>query len=797
MKNCILCLFFKLSLLGSQIGNTQVKSIFRNLYKKFTRNYSIVSNEYDSYFGEIEKNKEKSKYSCKYLKYWFYDQAIANNINESDIDFFPSLWSNLVRSLPGIRDFPCEFYSLKLDEIKEIKQLYDYFALYDGYPDEALRNFKIYDSVHCKYFKEAIDFYKRMKSRCPNNESSEYCKEFHEYSKDSKFEKALLSFRGICKHKTLNTTPGGGDETKVTLDQDLQKLADGDNFLNDILLSQFYEVLNIGFNNYEESHICNNLIKDSNSYHITKICNKLNAILEKWDQILKPSESVINSKYCEYLNYWIHDQINDKLFRKKTTTLIYTAWDILNKYKITSKNNCWHKNFNVPEKDFKNKKKIFEFLEYYNVIKSKMEKIDTLKKEEYCEYLKSIFSLYYTVKHEDLCKKSTVYKDEVDYFQKTIKDGDLAFLKKNCPGKNIELLFKKEQSSPGKGNQNPQLTKGKQGDELNSLSSETNSNDLDNVEGIDNYCGICINMLKLEKDYPGINELCKTFAKNLSKIKDKGDYNDYCLDLTYWTYDKLSGMLNSTSDYSDLGPVVMELRRVMDHINNTQLKNKSCYFYFDGNRTDRNEEVQLLKYFRNFDSIYAKEYFENGEKEKHCSNAKSINTLYEKYAYSCCTYFKDYAPFNRCRNYFKCDPKYNPYNLQSELNCPGVFKTESTLAKVEVLVPVDNSVNSVKEEPPKIEYFPKVIESNYMELIEDPFYMASSSVFFLIGIFFVFFVFYKFTPIGTWINRKGKKIRHIQNDYNDSQRGKLIMYDSRPEHINYQNERIRLSYHHA
>ncbi|KMZ94370.1 variable surface protein Vir21-like protein [Plasmodium vivax Mauritania I] len=461
MKNCILCLFFKLSLLGSQIGNTQVKSIFRNLYKKFTRNYSIVSNEYDSYFGEIEKNKEKSKYSCKYLKYWFYDQAIANNINESDIDFFPSLWSNLVRSLPGIRDFPCEFYSLKLDEIKEIKQLYDYFALYDGYPDEALRNFKIYDSVHCKYFKEAIDFYKRMKSRCPNNESSEYCKEFHEYSKDSKFEKALLSFRGICKHKTLNTTPGGGDETKVTLDQDLQKLADRDNFLNDILLSQFYEVLNIGFNNYEESHICNNLIKDSNSYHITKICNKLNAILEKWDQILKPSESVINSKYCEYLNYWIHDQINDKLFRKKTTTLIYTAWDILNKYKITSKNNCWHKNFNVPEKDFKNKKKIFEFLEYYNVIKSKMEKIDTLKKEEYCEYLKSIFSLYYTVKHEDLCKKSTVYKDEVDYFQKIIKDDDLAFLKTNCPGKNIEFLFKKEQSSPGKANLNLQLTKGK------------------------------------------------------------------------------------------------------------------------------------------------------------------------------------------------------------------------------------------------------------------------------------------------------------------------------------------------
>ncbi|KNA01273.1 variable surfave protein Vir12 [Plasmodium vivax North Korean] len=310
-------------------------------------------------------------------------------------------------------------------------------------------------------------------------------------------------------------------------------------------------------------------------------------------------------------------------------------------------------------------------------------------------------------------------------------------------------------------------------------------------------------MLKLEKDYPGINELCKTFAKNLSKIKDKDNYNDYCLDLTYWTYDKLSKMFNSTLDYGDIGPVVTELGRVMNHINNTQLKNKSCYFYFDGNRTDRNEEAQLLKYFRNVDSIYAKKSFENEEKEKHCSNAKSINTLYEKYAYSCCTYFKDYAPFNRCRNYFKCDPKYNPYNLQLKLNCPGVFKTESTLAKVEVLVPVDNSVNSVKEEPPKIEYFPKVIESNYMELIEDPFYMASSSVFFLIGIFFVFFVFYKvinisfFTPIGTWINRKGKKIRHIQNDYNDSQRGKLIMYDSRPEHINYQNERIRLSYHHA
>ncbi|GAB65085.1 VIR-like CYIR protein [Plasmodium cynomolgi strain B] len=208
-------------------------------------------------------------------------------------------------------------------------------------------------------------------------------------------------------------------------------------------------------------------------------------------------------------------------------------------------------------------------------------------------------------------------------------------------------------------------------------------------------------MLKLEKDYPGINELCKTFAKNLSKIKDRTNYNDYCLDLTYWTHHKLN----------------------------------------------RNEEVQLLKYFRNFDSLYAKESFENGEKEKHCNSAESINTLYEKYAKSCCTYFKDYTPFNTCGKYFKCDTKYKPYNLQSKLNCTGVLKTESTLAKVEIPVPVDYRVNSVKEDLPKIEHSPKDIEINYNELIKDPFYMASLSVLSLIGIFLVFFVFYKVIDI--------------------------------------------------
>ncbi|KMZ82423.1 hypothetical protein PVIIG_06053 [Plasmodium vivax India VII] len=53
--------------------------MFGDSYNKFERNFSLISDETNEFFHKIERNKNKLPF---YLKSFFYDQLISNNVTD-------------------------------------------------------------------------------------------------------------------------------------------------------------------------------------------------------------------------------------------------------------------------------------------------------------------------------------------------------------------------------------------------------------------------------------------------------------------------------------------------------------------------------------------------------------------------------------------------------------------------------------------------------------------------------------------------------------------------------------------
>ncbi|GAB69442.1 hypothetical protein PCYB_001900 [Plasmodium cynomolgi strain B] len=233
--------------------------------------------------------------------------------------------------------------------------------------------------------------------------------------------------------------------SEVTLETDLKKLAENNNFLNDVVIYKFYNELNTNYVNSEKYDACIIAIQNNiNNISISsrKYCCIIDSILKNKDNILKSiEEDKMKDNFCLYLNYWVFDKFKDQKIRYEIIKYVYSAEDTMNESNLNSNSKCLNKTFNVDEKYFKNKKKLFEFLEAFDIINKKLKETGNSKKNEYCNYLQSIFSLYYVMKQESTCNNSSIYKEEIDKFGITINDEVFSLIKEKCPGSNIEFLY--------------------------------------------------------------------------------------------------------------------------------------------------------------------------------------------------------------------------------------------------------------------------------------------------------------------------------------------------------------------
>ncbi|CAI7718290.1 PIR protein [Plasmodium vivax] len=811
----------------SDILTKFVDKSIRPLFKKLWNNFFKVR-----YFLEDFKYlSKKGNKICIYLKYWFYDQLLSENINDDGIDKFFSAWESTAQGYKHDL-IGCEIYKMNLNEIKETKLLYDYFLLHEGYNNDDLVNHKIYVSPYCQYLKEAADVYKKRKSECTSDNNSGLCKEFQKYIKNHMIKKNITLFKGKCKNEEKIVVERM-DASETISNPALKELVEKEASLKDVSIYKFYELLNNVYSENVESNTCDLLARSNgiNGRHIYRYCNMLKELLDNWDSTLSSLGMVENNnKMCEYLNYWIHHKAKGNRHRSKFIKLFYYTWDILNNLK-TKNNHCEHKNFNIGEREFTRKKDLYEFLEFYDSIKGKLENGGSPNNAEYCDYIKSNFEKYYYMVQEDKCKKSSIYSDETLLFQKKFKDtNEIPSLNEKCGGKYLDLVFKEEfeemnsrdnlPEANRRGSYSPNadtvaLTKGEFSERsrtvenvLKQLPSHKTYEKLNSKENVDKYCSDCMDILHLEFDHPGINHFCRMLSKNLRELSemDSANSKDRCEYFTHWMNEEIWKKL-SNSNSSTLNTPLVNILLNTGHTINNKLRKNHCPYDFNSDYTykELQERKDLHDFFKNYKKIETKDSSIGISDKALCEYVSYIYKLYKRHIGGCCEYYdKNNHYEEHCQDYFKCDSKLNPNNLLIMLNCnekESVEDSQNIFEKLTidrgVILFTEKSQQRYKELATGNYYHPSNLKTLFNKIMQDgdPFYLAITSVLALLGVLLMFFVFYKFTPLGIWIDKTLKK---SGNHYPyEEPRSRFIYSSSEPENIIPQGRRLNIAYHTA
>ncbi|SBT58576.1 PIR Superfamily Protein [Plasmodium ovale wallikeri] len=587
----------------------------------------------------------------------------------------------------------------------------------------------------------------------------------------------------------------------------------------------FYESLNALYQKNSTFSCDPRELKISNgNAHICNIWGNVKNILNRWDSEYGNYRGLSSNKKCDYLNYWLYDKLN--VIDDFTDVFsFYNAWQHYVSSNSEIKEKCYAKFYNGFTKEkFKKKKKLYDFLEYYNSIKDKILKGTAKNKKGYCDYIENIFQLYKEILYNNIAH---VYSEDINNFQKIfmLNNRELSFVSRECPGRCLHLVF----------NQNNRNLCPRELEELKSLKTKEKTCEIRNnvaiVKAGDNpdyddilndspaykiykklneenkYCGYngyCIKINAHENSYPGISKLCTDIVENLVKlpeIEDAGDRNQRCLYYMYWIYDKINNMPISKSKNIGDYPVVHELFDVVNKVNHILEKNKQCYF--DYNLESTIQGLSEMKYLHDYFNIYdhVKDKLSSlSDKKKSCEYITHINTIYEKYIVSCCHCYgsNDIICHEDCPNYFKCDEEKNPFKLYSDLNCVSILN--KNIKKIDKPVTVDNYVKwltKISHENPELLKPRNTHNSNTSKSMHnnstyDPFYAAMIISFSFLGILFTFFLFYKFTPIESYIHRKGLSKKYIKHDFQDVYE---LEKDTKIQRKNTRNKRLQIKYH--
>ncbi|VUZ93890.1 PIR protein [Plasmodium vivax] len=388
----------------------------------------------------------------------------------------------------------------------------------------------------------------------------------------------------------------------------------------------------------------------------------------------------------------------------------------------------------------------------------------------------------------------------------------------------------------------------------------------------DKYCIDCKEVAKLDSTYPGIYKFCRKLARNLRKKLDnikslETNENDRCLYLIYWTYEeikkihksgikrmyeipffpvilKVANDINYQLTGNDIFDKSEEISKKFDkkvisirefiekqenlykldivefnklskeeYVNNYEFTDyKPCFYFFDCDLDECGEMRDLFDYFKNYSSIESKNFNIGNERQTHCKYVSHINTLYDKYIEQCCScYHNSNECTDECPHYFKCDQKYNPDNLYSELNCKKEIPSNN-FKKVELPAPIDHYAQYIKNRKYEERHVSKTnaarpttlenernstsapsisVDTDSVEEY-DPFYTIVLGVLTLLGMSMIFFIFCKFTPLGNCFNSSKKTNR--RHDAYEVYDQRLLNPELQNPNVNMENRRIQIAY---
>ncbi|CAG9474560.1 unnamed protein product [Plasmodium vivax] len=771
------------------------KKYAKEFYKKFIRNIRLLSELYSNHFNYIDNGKN-IRNRCMYLKYWFYDQLLNNNISDNEIDIFYNYWKSPQKKFDLDEYLSCEIYRIKSEDIKEIKKIYNYFVFYDRYNNFSAINYNKNGGLYCNYQKWFSEFYKAKEEVCLSNETKEICKELNTYVKKYITENILSSLTEECEQNKITQSSRAIDNGYYT-------------FIN---LETNKDKTNQDFENSNLKKLCNDCQKiacltDKFSENGNTICEKIIKIL--W--FIQKNMARYNIYNFKYLNFWFNHEL-----RKITQNIKYRQdiYKLINSI-CTESNNLKELNNKINDvEDDEYKKWCIMYDLYFNYNKIENEYLEALKNStnKSSEYAKNCVIKYKEgIRIYNNNNKDSDFADDLIKFRilyNNVKKRTKLYRKLELPElpKLIILNESKENIEP----EEHKFCKGVKSNVtlpnagtniiyrniLKDFSSQNIYNSLDNKD-VDalvcaKYCNQIIKNDKININRNEFKALCSKLVTNLkylSSIKNIGKkHGDRCSNLMYWTYDIIMKIINTNISHYLEKDVSIELNNIILRVNKELGKNENCIFYVDGSFLDWNEEKDLHDYFEHYNDL-SKLTADKINNEMYCQYINYISKLYKKYMNICCTCYSrpEYVCKEHCPNFFKCNKEYFPIDLLHKLECNDNVSLQKEKENYESLI-IDLDVIRKSQ----------IMAMNFYKILaQDYFYRFVFSTFLLLGIFFIFFLFYKFTPIGFKLNKKSSKKN--QNNYpnNGGNRKELLEYEKKIMNGNSNKKRLRIAYHSA
>ncbi|KMZ88460.1 hypothetical protein PVBG_05418 [Plasmodium vivax Brazil I] len=489
------------------------------------------------------------------------------------------------------------------------------------------------------------------------------------------------------------------------------------------LLDEFKKGSNL-FKFYEHFKILNNVSYDSyincfmsNDPKIKGNCQNVNQIIQKWKSLFETFQRTENntSEKCHYLVLWAYDRIKQCSSKAFCTSWFYSLLEEFWKDKkfchdVTQTNEFkkkYKKTFNLEI--LKNKRELYDFLEYFNNISSILKDNKSDKKQKYCKYVSDIFQLY-----KEIIKKSCSgnYDYEIEKFQELVinKEEILNILKDNCPNHFQDVSFIKNNStkciskeSSNKNEESHHLSTHSDTDNIESRIRERPSikfsdheNLLKKIHENDNLYGsyfykkyenldktvhndntVNTKFESLKSNYNDISDnVLKKLIKNiihLNNIKDANEYRKSCLYYKYWTYEKMWMIWKKKSNYG-VEKVIDKFLDLHSRVISKTTNGYMCEFHFYVKNLEQLEYLveqrHLDIYFKIYPFIKSNIYCTMDKKDRYVKYLDYISPLYKIHKGDCCLHYNIWGDYE-CHNYFKCHDKYNPDNLLHALNYVG------------------------------------------------------------------------------------------------------------------------------
>ncbi|SCO72984.1 VIR protein [Plasmodium vivax] len=572
------------------------------------------------------------------------------------------------------------------------------------------------------------------------------------------------------------------------------------------------------------TNICS-FYKDSDMNNFPDTCQDFNSsVVECNDNIKNIFENIIklfctipeNSKnnkiranYIKFLNFWFNRKLREIIKDKNHRSSIYKHFNSFCS-KINDLNELNDKIKEIDEEQYNKWSVLYDLYDNYNKIMNEcINKSNDLQKK--CtHYSQKVVDLF--KEGIDICNKKN---DDDDEFNKSLKEfsilynkfkDDINFQKKIKEPELKELVFLTDSEKKKISNVEEICKTLSDTDTMRSVNINSEyrvileNTPAHNIykkfyeEKIDEskcakYCGTFIsnNINNTEA-----RTICAKVVTNLEKlpvIENIGyTHEDRCSNLTYWTYDILMNTYNTNKNVIIENNIISELNNAIFRVNQELKKDKNCTYYIDGIFSEWNEEKNLHDYFENY-STFIQNISNKAKKETYCQYIDYISNLYKKYMKICCTCYSrpEYVCEEHCPKFFKCNRKFFTIDLLNKLECKDNESLQKEKENFESLF-IDLDV---------IRKSQLVAMNFYKILTQDYFYRFVFSTFILLGIFFIFFIFYKFTPNGFKLNKNRSKKK--QNNYhnNGGNRKELLEYEKKTINGNANKKRLRIAYHSA